>query len=219
MRRGDFPSTRGCCVDGSNEANVMVSHEVDGAASDMLVDETDINVAALLQEEVGSRRLYGVRLGQMALADDIVSTRLDGQVTLTRLRGQILAAFQLAGTAEMECVRCLRRYEETVATSFAEPFRQSVDVKSGAEIRSSDQLDPEEDDFFEISENHEIDVREAIRQNILLALPMRPDCGETCPGPDTGALNAANGTDADDTTAGPGTFAALSALLDERDGS
>lgn len=219
MRRGDGPSSRSLRVDGSNEANVMVSHEPGDAASDVLVDETLINVAALLQEEVGSRRLYGIRLGRMALADDIVSTRLAGQVTLTRLRGQILASFQLAGAAEMECVRCLRLYEEAVETSFAEPFRQSVDVKSGAEIRSSDQFDPEEDDFFEISENHEIDVREAIRQNILLALPMRPDCGETCPGPDTGALNAANGLDADDTTAPSGTFAALSALLDERDGS
>lgn len=195
----------------------MVSQQVDESAGNVLVNETLINVAALLQEDVGSRRAYGLELGPFALADEIVATRLTGGVTLTRLRAQILASFHLDGSAEVECVRCLRPYTEAVSTTFAEPFRQSVDVKSGAEIQGSDQLDPEEDDFFLISENHEIDIREAIRQNVLLALPMRPDCGDDCPGPDTAAVRQVNGDgDADDIPA-DGRFAALSALLDERD--
>lgn len=195
----------------------MVSQPVSGGPSDTLVDETVINVASLLQEEVGARRVYGLTLGPLALAEEMVATRLDGELTLTRLRGQVLGSFRLAGTAEVECVRCLRPYEETVATTFAEPFRQKVDVRSGAEIDASDQLDPEEDDFFEISDNHEIDIREAIRQNVLLALPMRPDCGDECPGPDTRALSLANGDDPDDDAPADGRFSALSALLDERD--
>lgn len=200
-----------------DEANVMVSQPVNGSPSDTLVNETVINVAALLQEDVGSRRIYGLTLGPLALAEEMVATRLDGDLTLTRLRGQVLGSFRLAGTADVECVRCLRSYEETFTTSFAEPFRQSVDVRSGAEINASDQLDPEEDDFFEISDNHEIDIQEAIRQNVLLALPMRPDCGELCPGPDTRALSLANGDDPERDVAVDGRFSALSALLDERD--
>ena len=35
-----------------------------------------------------------------------------------------------------------------------------------------------------IDENHELDLREPLRQEILVALPMRPDCGPDCPGPD-----------------------------------
>lgn len=195
----------------------MVTQRVDDSAANMLVNETLINVAALLQEEVGARRVYGLELGPFALADDIVATRLAGQVTFTRLRGQILASFRLAGTAEVECVRCLRPYAEPVETTFAEPYRQSVDVRSGAELQANDQLDPKEDDFFLISENHEIDIREAIRQNVLLALPMRPDCGDSCPGPDTRALLVANGDERDEDVPTDGRFAALSALLDERD--
>lgn len=193
----------------------MVSQPVGSGPSDTLVNETVINVAALLQEDVGARRVYGLKLGPVTLAEEMIATRLDGDVTLTHLRGQVLGSFRQAGTAQVECVRCLRSYEEVVETTFAEPFRQSVDVRSGAEIDASDQLDPEEDDFFVISDNHEIDIREAIRQNVLLALPMRPDCGDLCPGPDTRALSLANGDDDD----GPadGRFAALSALLDERD--
>lgn len=199
----------------SNEANVMVSQQVDDSARNMLVNETLINVAALLQEEVGSRRVYGLEFGPLPLADEIIAARLAGQVALTRLRAQILGSFELTGTVQVECVRCLQPYAETVQTSFDEPFRQVVDVKSGAEIRASDQFDPDEDDYFVITENHEIDIREAIRQNVLLALPMRPDCGDDCPGPDTSALNTANR--GDDDAPADGRFAALSALLDDQD--
>ena len=195
----------------------MVSQPVGSGPSDTLVNETIINVAALLQEDVGARRVYGLELGPLTLAEEMIATRLEGEVTLTRLRGQVLGSFQLAGTAEVECVRCLRSYEETVETTFDEPFRQNVDVRSGAELDASDQFDPEEDDFFVISDNHEIDVREAIRQNVLLALPMRPDCGDLCPGPDTRALELANGDDPDDDEPADGRFAALSALLDDRE--
>ncbi len=195
----------------------MVSQPVGNGLGNTLMNETVINVAALLQEDVGGRRNYGLALGPLTLAEEMVATRLDGDLTLTRLRGQVLGSFRLAGTADVECVRCLRSYEETVAMTFAEPFRQRVDVRSGAEINASDQLDPEEDDFFEISDNHEIDIREAIRQNVLLALPMRPDCGELCPGPDTRALTLANGDDPDLDAPDDGRFSALSALLDKRD--
>ena len=134
-----------------NEANGMNRQEVNESALPVLANETVINVAALLQEEVGARRMYELQMSHMPLADDIVAERLDGQVTLTHLRGQILGSFVLAGTAIMECVRCLRPYSEPVSTTFAESFRQHVDVRTGTELHPSDQLDPEEDDDFPIS--------------------------------------------------------------------
>lgn len=189
----------------------MSSKPVDHRPTQTITDDALINVAALLQDDLGARRTYGVRLSRVPLTDDIVAPHLEGLLNLTRLRGQILASFDLEGGAILECVRCLRPYEQPVSARFEEPFRQRVDVRSGAEIRADDQLDPAEDDFFEITENHGIDIREAIRQNILLALPMRPDCGDDCPGPDLATLRS---TDDDDTPA-DGRFAALSALLDE----
>jgi uncharacterized metal-binding protein YceD (DUF177 family) len=45
--------------------------------------------------------------------------------------------------------------------------------------------EPTDDDLVSrIDENHELDLREPLRQEILVALPMRPDCGADCPGPD-----------------------------------
>ena len=43
---------------------------------------------------------------------------------------------------------------------------------------------PETDNelIFPIDQNHQLDLREAIRQNLLLALPMQPLCKETCAG-------------------------------------
>jgi uncharacterized protein len=193
----------------------MVTQRAEDRTSGELVDETVVNVASLLREDVGARRVYTIRLNRFPLAEDLVATRLDGEVILTRLRDQVLASVDIAGGALVECVRCLRRYEEPVRARFAEPFRQVVDVRSGAELRGSKQVDPEDDDFFEIDENHMIDLREAIRQNVLLELPMRPDCGAECPGPDTSVLNQ----DDDEPDDGPSDarFAALSALLDKRD--
>ena len=45
--------------------------------------------------------------------------------------------------------------------------------------------EPADDELVSrIDENHELDLREPLRQEILVALPMRPDCGADCPGPD-----------------------------------
>ncbi len=192
----------------------MVNQRAEDRTSGELVNETVVNVATMLREELGARRTYTIRLDEFPLADDLVARRLDGAVTLTRLREQVLASVDIAGDALMECVRCLRRYEQPFRATFDEPYRQSVDVQSGHELRGSRQVDLEEDDAFEIDEHHQIDLREAIRQNVLLELPMRPDCGDECPGPDLSAIDD-EPVDAD--APADDRFAALSALLDTRD--
>jgi uncharacterized protein len=196
----------------------MVSQHAEDRTSGELVDETVVNVATLLQDDLGARRTYTIRLDQFPLADELTASRLEGEVTLTRLRDQILAAVDVSGGALVECVRCLRRYEEPVRARFSEPFRQVVDVRTGHALRESRQVDADDDDAFEIDENHLIDLREAIRQNVLLELPMRPDCGDECPGPDL-ALLAEDDAEDDGVDEGPGDarFAALSALLDGQD--
>ncbi|HEV2527708.1 MAG TPA: DUF177 domain-containing protein [Thermomicrobiales bacterium] len=192
----------------------MVSQRAEDRTSGELVNETVVNVATMLRDELGARRSYTIRFDEFPLADDLVAYRLSGGVNLTRLREQVLASVDITGEALMECVRCLRKYEQPFRATFDEPFRQSVDVQSGHELRGSRQVDLDEDDAFEIDEHHQIDLREAIRQNVLLELPMRPDCGDECPGPD---LLADSDGMADDDAPADDRFAALSALLETRD--
>lgn len=186
----------------------MVNEQPDtqGSALD-LVNATAINVVALLQEPVGGRRTYRIQLATFRLSPDLAATDLQGQVRLTRLRNEILARVEIHGTVAMECVRCLRTYPQPVEATFSEEYRPSVDVRTGAHLDLTREGDVEEDEIFLIDEHHELDLAEALRQNVLLALPMRPWCGPECPGPDmSGSEDEA---DVDER------LAALAALLDE----
>jgi uncharacterized protein len=80
----------------------------------------------------------------------------------------------------LTCARCLREYDQPFQVAFDEEYRQTVDVRTGVGLGS--ELSDDEQSL--IDENHELDLREPLRQEILIALPMRPDCGADCPGPD-----------------------------------
>jgi uncharacterized protein len=176
-----------------------------------LVNETGINVVALLKAEIGERRCYRVNLDIFPLADDIVARDVTGEARLTRLRDRILVDAEFRAEAELECVRCLNPYRQPVETEFTEQYWQTVDVRTGVEVEPSDMTNEERDEErFEIDNLHELDLREALRQNLVLALPMRPDCGATCEGP-TGLLPEDEMGDEDETNP----FAALAALLDD----
>lgn len=152
-----------------------------------LVDETRLNVASLLLEEVGSTRNIELSLSRFPLDQDLVARDVTGPIRLTRLRTGLLARGTVEGSVELECARCLNLYDQPFKESFSEQFRQTVDVRSGHEIgpaqRASDDDDTDDEAGFSIDEAHELDLSEMLRQWILLALPMRPDCGEQCPGP------------------------------------
>lgn len=173
-----------------------------------LCNDTAINVAALLKERVGGARSYGLALERLSLDDELAAVDVKGEVHLTRLHDGIMVAATLDGKVDLACVRCLSVYSQPFESSFTEEYRQTVDVTTGVGLDV--ELD-EDDEFATISENHELDLTELLRQEILVALPMRPACGETCPGPD--AVESGDPEMVDDR------FAALTALLESDIGS
>lgn len=182
-----------------------------------LVNDSRINVASLLQELVGSSRTLHIRLDSFSLDDDLFANDLEAEVRLIRLRHAVLAEATVRANVALECVRCLTTFEQAVETSFSEQYRQSHDVRSGAGIserRDVDDGDVDESDeeSFVIDEAHELDLSEAFRQNLLLALPMVPICGDDCPGPPEGYA-------AEPAEELRGQFDVLSSLLDEDDDS
>lgn len=174
-----------------------------------LRNETAVNVAGLLKEPVGASRSYRLLLDEMVADDDVAARDIDGAVRLTRLRDGIIASVTATGRAPLICARCLRQYEQPFAVAFDEEYRQTVDLRTGIDLES-DTADDEP--LSRIDENHELDLREPLRQEILVALPMRPDCGEECPGPDALAADEVGEDEIDDR------LAALASLLgDEAD--
>jgi uncharacterized protein len=179
-----------------------------------LINDTAINVVGLLKAEVGERRCYRVRLDAFPIADDVVAREVRGEARLTKLRDRILIDARFTAEAELECVRCLSHYGQPVEAAFSEEYWQTVDVRTGVSVEPADlpAEERDEDERFEIDDHHELDLREALRQHLVLALPMRPDCGEQCQGPE--GLMPASDEPAERTDT---PFAALAALLDDGD--
>jgi uncharacterized protein len=153
-----------------------------------LINDTRLNVASLLLEDVGNTRELKLTFTSFPLDDDLAASSVLGKIRLTRIHSGILATGELTGDVELECARCLNLYDQSFRARLTEEYRQTVDVRSGSGVtppRIEPEAEKEADDEpgFEINDAHEIDLTELLRQNILLALPMRPDCGKQCPGP------------------------------------
>lgn len=170
-----------------------------------LHNETVINVAALLREPLGASRTFALGIDQFALDDDLVARDLTGDIRLTRLSDEILATVQASGSVELICQRCLEPFVQPVSVRFSEEFRIAFDVRTGLGISGTT-----EEDEFEISAAHELDFSEPLRQEVLIELPMRPFCGQNCPGPPAVLADESE-------PAGDERFAALAALLSDQD--
>ena len=179
-----------------------------------VLNDTRLNIASLLMENIGATRDVAFAFESFPLDDDLIARDVSGDVHFTRLDNQLLATGRLTGVVTLECVRCLDEYDQEFLAKFTEFFRQAVDVRTGAVIKPEEfeenlEEDDDEETGFGIDENHQLDVGEAIRQWIVLSLPMRPSCGANCRGPLL--------TSTDDSTPGDSRFAGLADLLGDED--
>jgi uncharacterized protein len=169
-------------------------------------NDTVVNVAALLREQTGATRSYRFHIDSFPLDDDLNAVGLAGTLRLTRLSDAILVSVTGTTSVELECQRCLEQFALPVSMNFEEQFRQAYDVRRGIAIESEVEGI---DERPEISENHELDFSEPMRQEIIVELPMRPVCGPDCPGPP----EIANGEGEEIN----GQFSALASLLGPTD--
>jgi len=174
------------------------------------------NVSRLLKSPIGEVREYDLDVGErLPLDDEIVATIAGGHVRFDRTNTGILARGHVDATVTLACARCLDPVDIPIASDVTEEFEPSVDVMTGRPLP-----DPENDLAFVIDEQHILDLGEAIRQNLIAALPIQPLCRPDCAGlcPVCGANRNTEPCDcvvADDNHP----FAALADLLKERSGS
>lgn len=80
-------------------------------------------------------------------------------------------------TAHLECWRCLRPFELGVTadlTVYAD--------RSGAGRNPGEQIELERDHYMLFHDGRRLDLRESVREALLLELPITPHCREDCPG-------------------------------------
>ena len=133
-----------------------------------------INVSQQLKSSIGSIRNYEVsEVVSIAGGDSMV----EGKVTLVRTDRGILTEATLHTEVEVTCSRCLSLFDYPLTLSIGEEYFPITDVVSGISLSL-----PEEPGCFTIDEHHVLDLTEAIRQYALLAIPMKPLCGQDCAG-------------------------------------
>lgn len=167
-------------------------------------DETAIHVAQFLQEPVGATRQRQLAHGRLPLDGELTARDVAGEAKLTRIPAGILVAGEVTATVTIQCIRCLEDFAQPVRATFADEYRPIVHVPTGEDL-AADGAEEGEADYFTISDTHVIDLRESLRQALVLGLPMAPHCREDCPGL-AAALDGAG-------DAGDGRLAVLEQLL------
>ena len=127
------------------------------------------NLARLLEEPVGSRITFDIDEPQQMLAPDLFVEFVRGIVEFTRTNRGIFSEGQLRSQVKIECARCLE--------TFVQPLDLHLEAQFGlAPIR------PQRGPMFPMGVNGILDLTEALREQIVLDLPMRSLCRPDCRG-------------------------------------
>lgn len=145
------------------------------------ITDTEINVVDFLKSDaMGRTRRYTVDLPRLDLDASLEARDVHAELRLSRAGAGLLAEGTVRASVDLECVRTLETFAQPVDAAFTEQFRPTVDIATGRPI-SYDDNPEDEPDIFPISENHMIDLREPLRQVILVELPMQPVKPGTAP--------------------------------------
>ena len=134
-----------------------------------------INVSQQLKAPIGTIRSY--EIDEAVDIADGSSSRVQGEVSLTRTDRGILAKATLYTGVELTCSRCLNAFSYPLTLNFEEEYFPTTDIVSGTPLSL-----PDKPGSLTIDEHHALDLAEAIRQYGLLAIPMKPLCREDCVG-------------------------------------
>jgi uncharacterized protein len=138
------------------------------------------NVSQLLKSAVGGTRSYDFDSDEPIDLDGSVASDVRGHVKFTLTNFGILAAVQVEAAIELTCARCLEPFTFNADAQFDAEYQPSIDIETGLPAKSS-----LSDTAFSITQNHQIDLTEALRQHLLLTVEMvpvcRPDCQGFCP--------------------------------------
>ena len=133
------------------------------------------NVSQQLKGPVGSTKTYNIE-------DEVVcpgaprSAHVEGTVTLMRTDVGILASATLDASVPCTCVRCLSSFDkksEIVVEEEYVPIEETSDTSTRSAL---------ETEGLVIHAQRILDMEPAVREYIILSIPMKPLCKEECAG-------------------------------------
>jgi uncharacterized protein len=130
-----------------------------------------LNVGFVVAQSAGFSRDFPFDIPQISVPPDLRLNSLNGFVRATRTPQGILLQADFHTQIDLECVRCLTDFQQTLAFNFTElyAFSQRYVTDSG----------------LLMPETGIIDLSPVIREYVLLEIPIsplcRPDCKGLCP--------------------------------------
>ena len=139
------------------------------------------NVAGLLGEGAGAVRDYAVEGVALDGGDDFqLAAPIDGRVHVSRTNRGLLVDADFTTVLATECVRCLRPITVPLAFEIHDEALPSLDLKTGKAAALS--AEDEETGVIVLTDHHELDLEQPIREAILLNEPVAPLDRDDCPG-------------------------------------
>src|SRR5713101_242041 len=139
-----------------------------------------INVLRELRQRLGAVTTYEIRERSVHLSD-IQLQDLAGVITLLRTDLGILVSVAASATIQQNCARCLKEANCPLDVDFAEEYTPVIDATTGERLHGD-----ESEDQFRIGPDYLLDLREGLRQYVIISEPAkplcRPDCAGLCPG-------------------------------------
>jgi uncharacterized protein len=120
---------------------------------------------------------------KLSLKEDnvILSSPVSVDLKLVNTGMTVLVTGSLRTTVRQSCCRCLKEFDQPLEVEIEEEYAKKQPFDGKSEKDDFEEVELDEKDFvFEIDEKNIIDIDEAIRQDIILALPIKPLCNKAC---------------------------------------
>lgn len=127
-----------------------------------------LNVGFIIHQTVGYARDFPFEAPLVHLPPDLEVRDLAGAVRVTRTAQGLLLQARLQAYATVECVRCLGEFPQVLEVEFTELY-----AFSHASVTESELILPE---------NGKIDLAPILRDEMLVAMPIKPLCQPGCLG-------------------------------------
>lgn len=105
---------------------------------------------------------------------------LEVDLKLSNVGERIILEGRILGGIKLTCDRCLEDFQWKFDLNVREEFMEKK--KTGILPGDNEALDVEEELNVFLYENDVVDLKEAIRQNIIANIPIKPLCGPDCKG-------------------------------------
>ena len=127
-----------------------------------------INIGLLLNQTIGYSRDFQFNFPTLEFSPYLVLNDLIGIARINRTPQGLLVNSEFGASVELECVRCLEKYQQPLITKFDElyAFNEKTVTDSG----------------LILPEDGYIDLHPLIREYLLIEIPISPLCKQDCRG-------------------------------------